>query len=686
MREDNRDKGELLAEIANLRKRVEELEQSISRVSATVKAADLEKEQLLSIFDSIDEIIYVSDPTSHEILFCNRALKERFGKDPTGGICYREFQGREEPCPFCTNPVLLADPGRAHYWEYHNPVLDRDYLLVDRLIRWPDGRRARFELAVDVTERKRVERALRERESELAGIFRAAPVGIGVVSYPDRVIMRVNGKLCEMLGYREEELLGKSARIIYPDEEEYRRVGEVKYLDITEKGVGTIETKWKRKDGRIIDVILSSTFLDSQDPSSGTVFTALDITESKRSREYREKIGRVMLGLGTDAMENIYSLLEGTREILACSHAALYLMTKGRLVLLTTLPGEDRFMVLPGKDAENVLCPVVALRGSGYAAFSDLSRVPEAQRDPLLSRFALRSCLLVPVPAEGEAVGHLAAFVWEPRAWGGEDVEAMMTTARVISVELERLRHEDELKDFVDVASHEMRHPITVIKGYVSSLREHWRVLDDERREELMRAVERGTDRLTRLVSELLDISRIERGRFTLNKRPTEVRDVVAEAVEEMRRLGFDNPIELHLPGRETVLEADPDRLLEVLLILLENAVSFSPPHANVEVEVREESTALLISVRDRGVGIPQEEREKVFQRFYQVEDALHHSAPGMGMGLYIAREIVERHGGIIWNEPREGGGTAFHVTLPLAPAREVEGGDREDKLGEDGG
>ena len=678
--EAEKSREELLAEIAALRKRVEELEHSFSRLSAAVEDADLEREQLLSIFDSIDEIIYVSDPESHEILFCNRALKERFGKDPTGGICYREFQGFDEPCSFCTNPILLANPGRAHHWEYHNPVLDRDYLIVDRLIRWPDGRDARFELAIDITERRRAERALQERESELAGIFRAAPVGIGMVSYPERTILQVNGRFCEMLGYREEELVGRSARILYPDEEEYRRVGEVKYRDIAERGVGSLETRWRRKDGRIIDVILSSTFLDPRDLSAGTVFTALDITESKRSREHRDKVSRVILGLGTDAMENIFSLLEGARETLGCELAALYLFARGRHTLITTLAGEERFLALPDGEAEGVLRTWNELREKGYAAFPDLSLVPGSHRDPLVSRFAFRSCLLVPVPAEGEAAGHLAAYDREPREWSAGDVETAGTLARVISVELERLRHEDELKDFVDVASHEMRHPITVIKGYVTSLSERWKELGDEQREEFMQAIGRGVDRLTRLVSELLDIARIERGRFTIKKRPTDVRAVVTEAVREMRRRGFDNDFELRLPREETVLEADTDRLLEVLLILLENAVSFSPPRSVVEIEAGKDGTAFLLSVRDRGVGIPEGEREKVFRRFYQVEDALHHSTPGMGMGLFIAREIVERHGGRIWNEPREGGGTVFSFTLPLTPAEGGGGVSSEDE------
>ena len=121
------------------------------------EALQFEREQLLSIFESIDEIIYASDPNTHEILFANKTLREAFGKDLVGGICYREFQGFDSPCEFCTNEIILREKGKPYRWEYHNPILDRHYAIVDRIIRWPDGRDVRFEFAVDITERKRAE-------------------------------------------------------------------------------------------------------------------------------------------------------------------------------------------------------------------------------------------------------------------------------------------------------------------------------------------------------------------------------------------------------------------------------------------------------------------------------------------------------------------------------------------------
>lgn len=153
-------------------------------------------------------------------------------------------------------------------------------------------------------EKRRAEQALREREAKLQSIFRAAPIGIGLVA--DRILLEVNDRICQMLGRSREELIGQSARIAYPSDEEYERVGIVKYGQIREKGTGSIETQWQRKDGAIIDVLLSSTALDPSDLSAGVTFTALDITERKRLEEQlrqaakMEAVGRLAGGVAHD--------------------------------------------------------------------------------------------------------------------------------------------------------------------------------------------------------------------------------------------------------------------------------------------------------------------------------------------------------------------------------------------------
>ncbi len=140
-----------------------------------------------------------------------------------------------------------------------------------------------YGVARDITEQRQAEDALHQSQARLHSIVRAAPTGIGVVR--NRVFTEVNDRICEMTGYTREELLGRNARILYPSDEDYEYVGREKYRQIAERGTGTVETRWLRKDGRIIDVLLSSSRLDAQDLEVGVTFTALDITERKRAAE-----------------------------------------------------------------------------------------------------------------------------------------------------------------------------------------------------------------------------------------------------------------------------------------------------------------------------------------------------------------------------------------------------------------
>jgi PAS domain S-box-containing protein len=161
-------------------------------------------------------------------------------------------------------------------------------------------------------EHTRMADSLRESEASLKSLFRVAPIGIGVVdalleseASPDgvlrmapnrsgagfeRVLVRVNDRMCEMLGYAAEELTGKSARMLYPTDEDFDYVGREKYIQIREKGTGSLETRWRRKDGTVIDILLTSTPIDPNDLSRGVTFTALDITEQKRAEEERRKL------------------------------------------------------------------------------------------------------------------------------------------------------------------------------------------------------------------------------------------------------------------------------------------------------------------------------------------------------------------------------------------------------------
>jgi PAS domain S-box-containing protein len=141
----------------------EELEEEMEKRAEAQKKIQLQHESFLAIFNNHPDIMYVVDPESYEVLFVNENFKKILGNDPLGQKCFKSFQGFDEPCSFCTNDVLNKNPEEPYVWEYHNPLLKKDFLITDQLIDWPDGRKVRFELAIDITERKKAETALKEK-------------------------------------------------------------------------------------------------------------------------------------------------------------------------------------------------------------------------------------------------------------------------------------------------------------------------------------------------------------------------------------------------------------------------------------------------------------------------------------------------------------------------------------------
>ena len=141
----------------NLLQMAGEIISNAIKFKSAEKALEFEHAQLLSIFDSVNAVIYVSDPVTYEILYVNKYLRELHDRDPVGGICYKLFQNLDRPCDFCTNDIILNNKEKSYQWEHHNSSINSDYMISDRIIKWPDGRDVRFELAIDITEWKRLE-------------------------------------------------------------------------------------------------------------------------------------------------------------------------------------------------------------------------------------------------------------------------------------------------------------------------------------------------------------------------------------------------------------------------------------------------------------------------------------------------------------------------------------------------
>ena len=173
------------------------------------------------------------------------------------------------------------------------------------------------------------------------------------------------------------------------------------------------------------------------------------------------------------------------------------------------------------------------------------------------------------------------------------------------------------------------------------------------------------TKRLTTLIDELMDVSSIRAGKVELHKRKCDLKDVCREVVEDQRLLS-GREITLNTPSESMKMQVDCERLAQVFVNLIGNAIKYSPEESPVEVSIGKQDSNACVQVRDHGKGIPRDQQERIFETFYRAPDAQTSSKRGLGLGLAIAKDIIERHEGRIWCESEPGQGSTFFVELPL--------------------
>jgi signal transduction histidine kinase len=229
--------------------------------------------------------------------------------------------------------------------------------------------------------------------------------------------------------------------------------------------------------------------------------------------------------------------------------------------------------------------------------------------------------------------------------------------------------------ELISFASHELRAPLTSIRGYAHTLVREYGNLSEETRKEFLEGIASQSDRLSHLVSDLLDMSQIDEGRLRIELHAVTPQQLCEDAVRSAAHPDLNHVFRLDIaPGLPDVL-ADPSRIRQVLTNLISNAIKFSPEQSEIVVGARRTDHAVEFHVTDHGVGIPREEQGKLFSRFHRAANAHTPDTPGAGLGLYISRAIVESHGGAMHFHSELGSGSTFALTLPTLEGRKIADG-----------
>lgn len=307
----------------------------------------------------------------------------------------------------------------------------------------------------------------------------------------------------------------------------------------------------------------------------------------------------------------------------------------------------------------------------------------------LLQGLGLRSGMIVALIARGRTLGALSFGQAESgRRFGPKDLQLAEDLAQRAAVAIDNARLYAEAQaavrlrdEFLTIAAHEIRTPMASLMGYTELLQR--RNMRDEvvgvRDQATIDVVAQQANRLSKLVGVLLDVSRLQTGLFTLDRRVVELAALARRAVDEAEHTFppgvIQHTIRLHCQDQPLYVEGDAFRLEQVLQNLLQNAIKYSPNGGTIAVRVEQRDQEAVLSVTDEGIGIPQEAQAQLFRRFYRAPNTVGSSISGMGIGLYVVDEIVRRHGGSVSVTSAEGRGSVFTIHLPLLSAdRRQEG------------
>lgn len=313
---------------------------------------------------------------------------------------------------------------------------------------------------------------------------------------------------------------------------------------------------------------------------------------------------------------------------------------------------------------------------------------PDASIDPRIKSqtsrlWDVRSIILVPLKAENRVIGVLRVGKHQANCYTNDDLRLAALIAHQAAIIIEnahlyRSLHEtkNELEqlnqiknEFISMVSHELRTPLTAVKGFVKVVLTGEAGAVNAQQEKFLHIADQSIDRLTVLISDLLDISRIESGQLRLDVAPLDARAVVGRVIENIMPAvkGKNLSIGSDLPARLPQVLADRERLMQVFDNLIHNAIKFTPEGGKITVAAANKGDFINFSVADTGIGIAPDDHDRIFEKFYQVESGTTRSTGGTGLGLAIVKSIVELHGGQIWVESEQGRGATFQFLIPRA-------------------
>ncbi|MBI3799968.1 MAG: PAS domain S-box protein, partial [Deltaproteobacteria bacterium] len=500
-----------------------------------------------------------------------------------------------------------------------------------RWLLWQDAKgpgNSLIGIGSDITERKRAQEALQESEERHRFIINAALDAVITIDTAG-LITAWNPQAELIFGWSHPEVVGRPlvTTLVPLRYREAHDRGLRRFLAVGEgKMVNRrIEISALHHDGHEFPIELTI----SPIRSGGTwLFSAFvrDITLRQRMEEaLRESEARV-------------------RTVVSGAPLILFAVDQTGVITLSEGKGLAALGLTPGE----------AVGQSVFDFYRDMAQIRENIRRALAGE-------------EFSALVEVNHLVFETRYAPLRSPSGDVTGVIGVAMDITERQAIERMKDeFVSIVSHELRTPLTSIRGALGLLESGLIGALPEKGQRMMEIAVNNTDRLVRLLNDILDIERMQSGKVTMRRQLCDAAGLLTQAVEEMQSMADKAGITLTVAPQPLPLWADPDRIMQTLTNLLSNAIKFSTTGSTVWVSMARQGEEAVFTVRDQGRGIPADKLETVFERFQQVDSSDSRRKGGTGLGLAICRNIVRQHGGQIWAESRLGEGSTFSFTLPL--------------------
>jgi len=605
-------------------------------------------EQLLfqaTILENVSESIIVTDLQGY-ILYWNEGATSLFGYSAaemlgnTPALLYPE---REQQLFLSDIEHILQ--GQDYHGTWEGRRKDETAIWIDvktTVLRNTKGQAIGFiGTAKDITERKRAEEASRW----LAAIVESSDDAI-IGKTREGIITSWNRAAERMYGYRAAEAVGQPITLLFPPDRQDEFISIMEQITRGER-IDHFETTRVRKDGAYLLVSVTvSPIHDSTGQVIGASAIARDITERKRlEAEIRQ--AKQQLDLVFQNIADGITVQERTGRLIYANDTGAQLagFASAQAMLAFDMETLRAHLVEQIEMMDEFGQPVT---------FSDLPSAKALQgqsRAEMLVHYRLR---------------HTGRSSWSvvkasPIVDEAGQVQLVVNIFSDVTARVELEQRKDE---FLGMASHELKTPITSLKGYTQLLKMRIGKQGAAESVAMLDRMEKQLDRLTHLITDLLDVSKIQAGQIDFAREPIDIDAFVHTIAEAMQFISPTHAITVQGASHARIM-GDRDRLEQVFINLISNAVKYSPETSRVDIFITASDGTVTVSVRDYGIGIPQEHQQKIFERFYRVSSGNGKTFPGLGMGLYISSAIVNLLGGRLWVESAEGGGTTFFISLP---------------------